>query len=61
MPKEQCRIIEEWTDAITARNAAYSAVVFRMGIQCCFSNVEKTFADAISRCKVTATKIGEVV
>lgn len=37
LPKEQCLIIEEWTDAITARNAAYSAVVFRMGMQCCFS------------------------
>lgn len=37
LPKEQCRIIEELTDAITARNAAYSAVVFRMGMQCCFS------------------------
>lgn len=39
LPKEQCRIIEQWTDAITVRNAAYSAVVFRMGMQCCFSNV----------------------
>lgn len=37
LPKEQCLIIEEWTDAITARYAAYSAVVFRMGLQCCFS------------------------
>lgn len=37
LPKEQCLIIEEWADAITARNAAYSAVVFRMGMQCCFS------------------------
>lgn len=37
LSKEQCRIIEQWTDSITARNAAYSAVVFRMGMQCCFS------------------------
>lgn len=34
LPKEQCLIIEEWTDAITAKNAAYSAVVFRMGVPC---------------------------
>ncbi|MDD3205237.1 MAG: hypothetical protein PHS74_05820 [Lachnospiraceae bacterium] len=37
LSKEQCSIIEDWTDAITARNAAYSMVVFRMGMQCCFS------------------------
>lgn len=37
LPKEQCRIIEHWTDVTTARNSAYSAVVFRMGMQCCFS------------------------
>lgn len=37
LPKEHCQIIEQWTDSITARNAAYSSVVFRMGMQCCFS------------------------
>lgn len=41
LPKEQCLFIEEWTDAITSRNATYSAIVFRMGMQCCFSNVKK--------------------
>lgn len=37
LPKEQRQIIERWADAITAKNAAYSMVVFRMGMQCCFS------------------------
>lgn len=37
LPKEQCKIIEQWAESITARNAAYSAVVFRMGMQCCYS------------------------
>lgn len=37
--KEQCPIIQQWTDAITARIAAYSAIMFHMEIQCCFSNV----------------------
>ena len=37
LTKEQDKIIEAWGEAITARNAAYSAVIFRMGMQCCFS------------------------
>lgn len=37
LPKEQEKIVERLTEAITAKNAAYSAVVFRMGMQCCFS------------------------
>lgn len=37
LSKEQDKIVEAWIDAITARNGAYSAVVFRMGMQCCFS------------------------
>lgn len=37
LSKEQCKIIESFTDAITARNAIHSAVLFRMGMQCCFS------------------------
>lgn len=37
LPKEQDKIVEAWGEAITAKNAAYSSVVFRMGMQCCFS------------------------
>ncbi len=37
LSEKQCHIIEEWTDAIHAKNAAYSTVIFRMGMQCCFS------------------------
>lgn len=37
LPETQCKIIEHWTEAINAKNAAYSAIVFRMGMQCCFS------------------------
>jgi len=37
LSKEQCLIIERWGEAITARNGAYSAIIFRMGMQCCFS------------------------
>jgi predicted nucleic acid-binding protein len=33
----QRKVIEQWTDAIHAKNAAYSMVIFRMGMQCCFS------------------------
>lgn len=29
---EQRRIINQWVESITAKNAAYSAVVFRMGM-----------------------------
>lgn len=35
--EEQRKIIEQWTDAIHTKNAAYSMVIFRMEIQCCFS------------------------
>ena len=34
---EQRKIIMQWIDAIQAQESAYTAVVFRMGIQCCFS------------------------
>lgn len=34
---EQRKIIMQWTDAIQAQESAYTAVVFRMGMQCCFS------------------------
>ena len=34
---EQRKIITQWIDAIQAQNSAYTAVVFRMGMQFCFS------------------------
>lgn len=34
---EQRKIITQWIDAIQAQNSAYTAVVFRMGMQYCFS------------------------
>ena len=34
---EQRKIITQWIDAIQAQESAYTAVVFRMGIQLCFS------------------------
>ena len=37
LPEEQCTVIENWVDAVTATNSTYSAVIFRMGMQCCFS------------------------
>ena len=37
LSEEQFKVIEQWTDAIHAKNAAYSMVIFRMGMQCCFS------------------------
>ncbi|WOO36590.1 hypothetical protein R2R35_22815 [Anaerocolumna sp. AGMB13020] len=37
LSKEQCKIIERWVDAVTTTNSIYSAVLFRMGMQCCFS------------------------
>jgi hypothetical protein len=37
LPEEQRKVIEQWTDAIHAKNTAYSMVIFRMGMQCCFS------------------------
>lgn len=30
--EEQRKVIEQWTDAIHAKNAAYSMVIFRMGM-----------------------------
>ena len=37
LPKEQKETIMQWTEAIHAQNAAYTMVVFRMAMQCCFS------------------------
>ncbi len=34
---EQRKIITQWIDAIQAQESAYTAVVFRMGMQFCFS------------------------
>ena len=34
---EQRKVILQWTDAIQAQEFAYTAVVFRMGMQLCFS------------------------
>ena len=34
---KQRKVIMQWIDAIQAQESAYTAVVFRMGIQCCFS------------------------
>lgn len=34
---EQRKIIMQWIDAIQAQESAYTAVVFRMGMQLCFS------------------------
>ena len=34
---EQRKIIMQWTDAIQAQESAYTAVVFRMSMQFCFS------------------------
>lgn len=34
---EQRKIITQWIDAIQAQESAYTAVVFRMGMQLCFS------------------------
>ena len=34
---EQRKVITQWIDAIQAQESAYTAVVFRMGMQCCFS------------------------
>ncbi|WP_123607863.1 hypothetical protein [Mobilisporobacter senegalensis] len=35
--EEQRKVIEQWTDAVRAKNTTYSMVIFLMGIQCCFS------------------------
>ena len=37
LSQEQRKVIEQWTDAIHTKNAAYSMVIFRMGMQYCFS------------------------
>lgn len=37
LSKEQCQTVERLIDAITAQNAAQTSIVFRMGMQCCFS------------------------
>lgn len=34
---EQRNVIDRWVDAIQAQEAVYSVIVFRMGMQCCFS------------------------
>ena len=34
---EQHKVITQWMDAIQAQNSAYTSVVFRMGMQLCFS------------------------
>ncbi len=34
---EQRKVITQWIEAIQAQESAYTAVVFRMGMQCCFS------------------------
>ena len=34
---EQRKIIMQWIDTIQAQESAYTAVVFRMGMQLCFS------------------------
>lgn len=34
---DQQKIIVQWIDAIQAKNSAYTAIVFRMGMQFCFS------------------------
>ena len=37
LSEEQCKVIENWLDAVSTTNSAYSAVMFRMGMQFCFS------------------------
>lgn len=37
LSKEQRNIIKKWIARIHAQNAAYTSVVFRMAMQCCFS------------------------
>lgn len=34
---EQRKVINHWIDAIHPQNEAYTTVVFRMEMQCCFS------------------------
>lgn len=37
LSEEQRNIIKKWIVSIHAQNAAYTSVVFRMAMQCCFS------------------------
>ncbi len=37
LTEEQQKTVEEWIESIYAENAAYSMVIFRMRMQCCFS------------------------
>lgn len=37
LSEEQRTVIKQWIASIHAQNAAYTAVVFRMAMQCCFS------------------------
>lgn len=37
LSEEQCKVIEKWVDAVTTTNSTYSSVMFRMGMQFCFS------------------------
>ncbi len=43
LSNEQRKIIMRWTDAIQAQESAYTAVVFRMGMQLCFSLLMQLF------------------
>ncbi len=36
---EQRKVITQWIEIIQAQESAYAAVVFRMGMQCCFSSL----------------------
>lgn len=40
---EQRKVIIQWTDAIQAQEFAYTATVFRMGMQLCFSLLMQLF------------------
>ncbi len=37
LSEEQRNVIKKWIAAIHAQNAAYTSVVFRMAMQCCFT------------------------
>ena len=37
LSKKKKNVIMQWIDAIYAQESAYSTVVLRMGMQCCFS------------------------
>ena len=37
LSEEQRNVIKQWIASIHAQNAAYTSVVFRMAMQCCFS------------------------